>query len=328
MTKLRVSLLFSIFLLWLPNATSNGTNQHMGRSRSIPAVNKCCPPGNALLSGKGCNESSSPPSAYLTHLQNTMSVRIGFPVPLNSTCTMRLLRRDKHVATWWISRVGLLAVEAPQGELAIRNYCLDDLIDPITNTKSPSAVTCAHEMYSGVKLPLSSFRSKTVGKCCARDEHFSGRNQSCQTGTEGIPDWEVPIPGADNETQLGFTGFPSCPGKYTTFYFDKTQKDHVRIARNLSLFIMKMSGHCVESEEIVSLKDYCFDYEWDGNGEAKPLAVFCHEPDQVPKPEQEPLLLVLLSFASIALILTIGFLVALQAKGIVQHVSQVSIYEI
>ncbi|KAF2367857.1 GPCR family 2 secretin-like [Trinorchestia longiramus] len=327
MVRSRVSLLVPLFLSWLLGCgtTADGASRFLGRTSSIPAVHKCCPRDQALLSGRGCIRSSSQPSAYLTHLQNTMSVRVGFPVPRNTTCAMMLLRRDiKHVATWWISRVGLLAVEAPQGELAIHNYCLDDLIDPATNTASPSAVTCVHELNGEVQLPLSAFRSKTVGKCCARDQHYSHVDQTCQTGAEGIPDWEVPVPGADNETQLGYTGFPGCPSrKYSTFYFENSTKDHVRLASNLSLLVIRMNGHCVEKEVIVNLKDYCFDYEWDGSGEAKPLAVICHEPEKEAfEAEQQPALLVLLSLSSIALILTIVFLVALQAKGIVRQVSQ------
>ncbi|XP_018009692.1 uncharacterized protein LOC108667208 [Hyalella azteca] len=329
MVRSRVSLLLTLFLVGLPNSgtTANGANRFLGRGSGIPAVHKCCPRDQALLSGRGCIRSSSPPSAYLTHLQNTMSVRVGFPVPRNTTCTMMMLRRDiKHVATWWISRVGLLAVEAPQGELAIHNYCLDDLVDPVTNAASPSAVTCVHELNGELQLPLSSFRSKTVGKCCARDQHFSHVNRTCQTGAEGIPDWEVPVPGADNETQLGYTGFPSCSsGKYSTYYFENNTKEHVRLSANLSLLIVRMNGHCVERESTVSLKDYCFDYEWDGKREAKPLAVVCLEPDDVLdllEVEQQPALLVLLSLSCIALILTLIFLVALQAKGFVQHESQ------
>lgn len=331
--RISAVIFFILIILWHGDGVQGvGSRSSSGSKRpSRPSVHKCCPPDEALLHGKGCIRYSGSPSAYLTHLQNIMSVRVGFPVPQGQTCEMRLLRRNvEHVATWWISRVGLLAVEAPQGELAIHNYCIDDLLDPTTNEASPSAVTCVHELNGEVQLPLSAFRSKTIGKCCARDQHFSKESNQCETGSPGIPDWEVSIPGADNETQLGYTGFPKCTsGHYFTYFFNETVDDHVRLATNLSLIVVSMDGHCIEKEASVSLKEYCFDYGWDGSGVAKPLAVMCYtEKISDPHPERGPIFIAFLSISCISLIMTIVFLLALQSKGIVHHVPQVYLLQI
>ena len=86
-----------------------------------------------------------------------------------------------------------------------------------------------------------------------------------------------------------------------------------------------MDGPCIEEESSANLKEYCFDYEWDGSGEAKPMAAMCvRESNPTPHPERGPLLVALLSISCIALLLTMAFLVALQAKGIVHHVPQVN----
>lgn len=292
------------------------------------SLTKCCQTNQALLTKQGCIDSWGSPSPYLSHLQSIMAVRIGFPVLKDQDCKMRVLRRNmEHDFKWWINRAGRLVVDAPQGELEVTNYCIDDLLDPTTRVGSPSAVTCTHELKRKVQVPLSRFRVKTIGKCCPIDHFLSRHTYRCERVPSTVTDWKVIVPGSDNETHLGFTSFPKCSsGNYHSYPFLSETEDHVRLAENLSLIVVSMDGKYVERETPINLTDYCFEYEWDGVGKPKPITAICAQarPKKMAyHTEKKPFLVTLLSISCIALLLTLAFLIALQAKGIVHHVPQV-----
>ena len=283
-----------------------------------PSVRKCCCHGEALESGEGC-VNYTPPSEYIAQINSSYSVGVGFPDIRPRECNMTMVR-DK----WFISERGSLVVKAEQGDLAIVNYCIDDLL--IRNKPSPRAVTCTHELKRGA-LPLTAFRTRTIGKCCARDEHFSFDSMECVKGAHSNMD--ASIPGAPNNTQLGFTGIPECnEGEQISLFFEENKSKHVRLARNLSLIVITMDGHCIKEEKLIKLGDYCLDYSWNDkkNTTSQAVALMCLPKTQpIPTPMKSALLTFLLSMSCIALILTIVFLVALQAKGILSHVPQVSL---
>ena len=282
-----------------------------------PAVRKCCCHGEALESGEGC-VNYSPPSEYIARINASFSVGVGFPNIFPKECNMTMVT-DR----WFISERGSLVVNAHQGDLAIVNYCIDDLL--IQNKPSPRAVTCTHELRKNGALPISAFRTRTIGKCCPRDEHFLAETNECVKGAHSNMD--DTIPGAPNNTQLGFTGIPNCPdGSYATYLFDSGQQHHVRLERNLSLTLVKMDEHCIDEERIVNLGEYCLDYSWSlsNNQSSKATALLCHPKlDPTPTPMRSAWIVVLLSLSCVALTLTIIFLFALQSKGILSHVPQV-----
>jgi len=266
-----------------------------------PSVNKCCPKGQALFHGKGCVKAQTPPSRYLSEQLKRMGVRYGLPVPQETKCEMIVWKRNVE-ARWSISETGKLAVDAPQGELAIQNYCIDDLLDIIKKTASPTAVTCRHENNGKlqVPLPLSAFRQKTVGKCCARHNYMSKNSSKCEHSSKVLARaWELPVPGVDNDTQLGYTGFPKCPDSYSVQVFDTERDEYVRIEKDLSLVHVKMDGQCVENETSLDRTEYCFDYSRGADGTTKPLAIVCRLPAPPPlSTPRAPLLAGLLSVST------------------------------